>query len=248
MTAEPWSDRHATEIWAAAAFVPPVVAGVLSLGRPVVVDSHAVLILVLVVAVISAVGLAPTGVVSAVTAALAYDYFWTEPYGSLAIDNASDVITVALLLLVAAVSGRMSTWVVRQRTVAAQQTSYLAAVRTAVAARSASEAPDSSLDAVCESISAVLGVDRCRLARGGAPGTTRLAADGTVTQGDELLDVDRWGLPTDDVVVLPVAGASEATLRFEVSAASQVVCPSLEQRQVAALIARLAGAGLPTLH
>lgn len=248
MTAQPWSERHATEMWAAAAFLPPLLAGLASMGRPVVVDSHAVLVLVLVVALISAVGPSAAGVGAAVTAAVAFDYFWTEPFGSLAIDDASDVITVALLLLVAVASGQLSMWVTRQQATAAQQRSYLAAVQTAVTTRSASEAPDDSLEAVCEAITAVLGVDRCRLVRGGTPGTTRLGADGDVTQSGRTLDVARRGLPTDDVIVLPVGGAAEATVRFEVSAASQVAHPTLEQRQVAALIARLVGAGLPTLH
>ncbi len=248
MTAQPWSERHATEMWAAAAFVPPLVAGLASLGRPVVVDSHAVLVLVLVVALISAVGPAPAGVGAAVTAALSFDYFWTEPVGSLAVDDASDVITVALLLLVAVASSQLRMRVTRQQATAAQQRSYLAAVQTAVATRSASEAPDDSLEAVCEAITAVLGADRCRLVRGGTPGTTRLGADGVVTQNGRALDVVRSGLPTDDLIVLTVGGASEAAVRFEVSAASQVARPSLEQRQVAALIARLVGAGLPTLH
>lgn len=248
MTAQPWSERNATEMWAAAAFIPPLVAGLVCLGRPVVVDSHAVLVLVLVVALISAIGPTGAGVGAAITAALAFDYFWTEPFGSLAIDDVSDVITVALLLLIAVASSQLSMRVTRQQVTAGQQRSYLAAVQTAVATRSASDAPDDSLEAVCDAITAVLGVDRCRLVRGGTPGTTRLGTDGVVTQSGRALDVARAGLPTDDVIVLPVGGADEATVRLEVSAASQVVRPSLEQRQVAALIARLVGAGLPTLH
>jgi K+-sensing histidine kinase KdpD len=115
----PWSDRHATEMWAAAAFVPPFVAGLLSLGRPVLVDSHAALVLVLVVAAISAFGPSASGLAAAATAALAFDYFWTEPFGSLAIWHVG--ITMVLLLLVAASTGWLSGWVARQRTSAAQQ-------------------------------------------------------------------------------------------------------------------------------
>lgn len=233
---------------AAAAFVPPLVAGLLSLGRPVVVDGHAALVLVLVVAVIATFGPTAAGLLAAGSAALAYNYFWTEPYGSLSIDGASDVVTVALLLLVAVASGWLSTWVAQQQATAAQQRNYLSAVQVAAAARSASDAPDASLQAVCDSITAVLGADRCRVVRGGPSRATTLHADGTLTRGDEVVDVDRRGLPTDDVIVLPVEGAGAASFRFEVSAASQVARPSLEQRQVAALIARLAGAGLPAVH
>ncbi len=234
-------------MWTAAAFGPPVVAGLLSLGRPVVQDSHAILALVLVVAVISASGRSMAGIAAAFTAALIYDYAWTEPYGSLAIHDVSDVITVALLLVVAVATGPFTRWAVQQQSTAAQQRNYLTAVETADAA-STNDAPDSSLDAVCDSIAAVLGADRCRLVRSGASGTNRLHPDGSVTQGDRVIDVDRAGLPTDDVIVVPIGGVSEAVARFEVTASSRIARPSLEQRQVAALVARLAGAGLPTLR
>jgi K+-sensing histidine kinase KdpD len=233
-------------MWAVAAFVPPLVTGLLSLGRPVLVDSHAALVLVLVVAAVSTFGSSAVGVVAALTGALAYDYCWTEPYGSLSIADASDAITVVLLVLVAVLSAWLSGWVARQRAAAVQQRSYLEAVRTATAARAASDAPESSLRAVCDAVTAVLGVDRCRVARGAGAGSATLLTDGTVVRGTHVVDVDRSGLPTDDVLVLPVSGSGATEVHLEVTAATRVVRPTLEQRQVAALLARLAGADLTT--
>jgi Domain of unknown function (DUF4118) len=56
------------------------------------------LILVLAVAVVSAAGLRPAGLVASVTTALGYDYFWTEPYYSFRVLDTQDILTVLLLV------------------------------------------------------------------------------------------------------------------------------------------------------
>jgi K+-sensing histidine kinase KdpD len=84
----------------AAVFLGPVIAALLTLARPQLDENHVTLVLVLAVALISAAGLRPAGLVAAVTTALAYDYFWTEPQYSFRIFDSQDILTVVLLALV----------------------------------------------------------------------------------------------------------------------------------------------------
>ena len=81
MALSDWLARQRVVVWVAAVFLGPLVAALLTLTRPELHENHVTLILVLAVAVVSAAGHRPAGLVAAVTTALAYDYFWTEPGG-----------------------------------------------------------------------------------------------------------------------------------------------------------------------
>src|SRR5215212_5612116 len=126
-----WLLRHRTVVWVAAVFLGPVVAALLTLARPQLHENHVTLILVLTVAVVSAVGLRPAGLVAAVTTAVAYDYFWTEPYYSFRILDTQDILTVLLLVLVGVAIEQLSWWAGRQRATAARRLGYLTALRHA---------------------------------------------------------------------------------------------------------------------
>ena len=101
MVLSDWLTQHRAVVWLAAVFFGPVVAALLTLVRPQLHENHVTLVLVLAVALNSAAGLRPAGLVAAVTTALAYDYFWTEPYYSFRILDTQDILTVLLLVLVA---------------------------------------------------------------------------------------------------------------------------------------------------
>ena len=101
-----WLGRHRAVVWIAAVLLGPVVAALLTVARPQLHENHVTLILVLAVAAVSAAGLRPAGLVAAVTTAIAYDYFWTEPYYSLRIFDTQDILTVLLLVLVGGACGR----------------------------------------------------------------------------------------------------------------------------------------------
>jgi two-component system sensor histidine kinase KdpD len=62
-------------------------------------------------------GLAP-GALAGVTSALAYNFFFTEPIHTLRIDRVTDVVTVAVLLIVALVTGRLAAGVRKQARIA----------------------------------------------------------------------------------------------------------------------------------
>ena len=201
------------------------------------------LILVLAVAVVSAAGLRPAGLVAAATTALAYDYFWTEPYYSFRIFNTNDILTVLLLVLVGGAIEQLSWWAGRQRAAAARRLDYLTALRRA-AEPIAPETHAATLEAVSNMVSTVLDADSCRLVLGERMPMTVLHSDGSVTRAGRVMDVDTDGLPTDDVIAIPVPRPEAGPGYFAVIAATHVARPRPEQRQVAALLAHLAAGSL----
>ena len=238
-----WLGRHRAVVWIAAVLLGPVVAALLTLARPQLHENHVTLILVLAVAAVSAAGLRPAGLVAAVTTAIAYDYFWTEPYYSLRIFDTQDILTVLLLVLVGGAIEQLSWWAGRQRAVATRRLDYLTALRNA-AEPLAPETHAATLDAISDTVSKVLDADSSRLVLNEPLPATVLHSDGTVTRAGTMMDPDRDGLPTDDVIAIPVPRPGSRPAYLAVTAATHVARPRTEQRQVAALLAHLAADSL----
>jgi K+-sensing histidine kinase KdpD len=243
MAVSDWLARHRGVVWAAAVFLGPVVAALLTLACPQLHENHVTLVLVLAVAVVSAAGLRPAGLVAAVTTALAYDYFWTEPYYSFRIFNTNDILTVLLLVLVGGAIEQLSWWAGRQRATAARRLDYLTALRRA-AEPIAPETQAAALEAISDMVSTVLNADSSRLVLGERLPITVLHDDGSVTRAGRVMDVDSDGLPADDIIAIPVPRPDHRPGYFAVTAATHVARPRAEQRQVAALLSRLAAGSL----
>jgi K+-sensing histidine kinase KdpD len=243
MALSDWFARHRAVVWLAAVFLGPVVAGLLTLARPQLHENHATLLLVLAVAMVSAAGLRPAGLVAAVTTGLAYDYFWTEPYYSFRILDTQDILTVILLVLVGGAIEQLSWWAGRQRATAARRLDYLTALRRA-AEPIAPETHAAALAAISDTVSNVLDADSCRLVLDERLPPTVLHDDGSITRAGRAMDVDTDGLPTDDVIAIPVPRPDDRPGYFAVVAATHVARPRAEQRQVAALLAHLAAGSL----
>ncbi len=239
------TQRQRIAVWLAAVFLGPVVASLLTLARPQLHENHVTLLLVLAVAMVSAAGLRPAGLVAAVTTGLAYDYFWTEPFYSFRIFDTQDILTVLLLVLVGAAIEQLSWWGGRQRAAAVRRSDYLTALSQA-AEPIAPEAHAATLATISDTVRAVLDADSSRLVldEGRLPDTV-LHGDGSVTRAGRIIDVDREGLPTDDVIAIPVPRPGSPPAYLAVTAASHVARPQPEQRQVAALLAHLAAGSLP---
>ena len=243
MVLSDWFARHHPVVWFAAIFLGPVVAALLTLARPELHENHVTLILVLAVAVVSAAGLRPAGLVAAVTTALAYDYFWTEPYYSFTIFDTQDILTVLLLVVVGGAIEQLSWWAGRQHAVAARRLDYLTALRRA-AEPIAPETQVPALEAIADTVLNVLDADSCHLVLDDHLPTTVLHGDGSVTRAGRSIDVDTDGLPTDDVIAIPVPTPDSHPAYFAVIAATHVARPRAEQRQVAALLAHVAAQSL----
>ena len=187
MVLSDWLARHRPAVWTAAVFLGPVVAALLTLARPQLHENHVTLVLVLAVAVVSAVGLRPAGLVAALTTALAYDYFWTEPYYSFRIFDTQDVLTVLLLVLVGAAIEQLSWWASRQRAVAVRRLDYLTALRRA-AEPIPPETQVAALEAIADTLLNVLDADSCDLVLDERLPELVLHSDGTVTRSRRVLD------------------------------------------------------------
>ena len=106
--------------WAVGAFVASLLIGLLiEPFRGTIGLENVVILYLLVVVAAAAIGGRAAGMVAALSAALAYDYFLTTPYHTLVIDSLAQVITVVLLVVtgtVASIGGR-----VRRRSAAIAQ-------------------------------------------------------------------------------------------------------------------------------
>src|SRR4051794_39084526 len=78
--------------------------------RGEVANADVALVLMLFVLAGAVVGGRTAGVLSALAAAMAFDFFHTQPYGTLKIANKDDIITTIILLLVGLVIGEVATW------------------------------------------------------------------------------------------------------------------------------------------
>jgi K+-sensing histidine kinase KdpD len=97
-------------VWGGAGFAASLIVGVaLSPFRSSMGLENVVIVYLAVVAVAAAIGGRAAGLVSSLSAALSYNFFFTTPYYTLRIDSAGQVITVVLLFaggLLASLGGR----------------------------------------------------------------------------------------------------------------------------------------------
>jgi K+-sensing histidine kinase KdpD len=97
--------------WAVGAFVASLLIGLLvEPFRGTIGLENVVILYLLVVVAAAGIGGRAAGIVAAVSAALAYDFFLTTPYHTLVIDSLAQVITVVLLVatgVVVSIGGRV---------------------------------------------------------------------------------------------------------------------------------------------
>ena len=86
---------------------PVVISGILVLVRDELYPTNAALVLVLPVLAAAILCGRWGGVVSAVVAALCFDFFFTRPYSSFSIDRGDDIETMVVLLVVGLVVGEL---------------------------------------------------------------------------------------------------------------------------------------------
>jgi K+-sensing histidine kinase KdpD len=225
---------------AAAVLAPLVVCLTLTGFRDSVPAASAVLVLVLCVVAAAATGDRLAGAVAAVSSGLWFDFFLTEPFNRLAIDDPDDLQAAVLLVLIGLSVTELAIWGRRQQAQGARRSGYLDGVVAAAATVSRGEAgPDEVVHVVAAHIADVLGADSCRYVAGPVrdPRVALLDHEGVLTQNGHRRDVDRTGLPVDEYVAIEVRRATRVVGHFEVTAATRVVRPSSEQCRVAVLLA-----------
>jgi K+-sensing histidine kinase KdpD len=221
--------------WAVAGFAASIVAGVAL--RPLRSSAgleNVVVVYVIVVALTAAIGGRAAGLASSLSAALAYNYFFTTPYETLRIDSAEQVATVVLLFvagLLASLGGRAT----RRARVEAREEADVLQLLTAVNLAAARGGLRADRVAV-EGLRDLLEARAVRVVRVGPEGDLVVAEAGQL-EGD--LDLD--GLPHLDeegripsghrrsvggTLVLPAEGAVVDLVRRDRRVGSLVIVPT----------------------
>lgn len=252
MGAERVISRHRPAVVVVAALAPLLACALIVPFRDGVANTNAALALVLVVVAAAASGIRAAGVVAALSGALWFDFFLTEPYHRFSIADRADIETAVLLVLVSLAVTEVALWGRRQQGVASRQEGYLSGVvSTAGLVAAGGSRPETLIEHVADQLVEVLGIDDCRFDSAPGPELARLRGDGTVVRGSQTVNVDRYGLPTDTEVELPVQHDGIDHGRFLLTASTRIARPSLSQRQVAVVLADQVGAALahePRLH
>ena len=223
-----------------AAVAPLAACSVLAVFRDSVTQATAALVLVLIVVAVAATGDRVAGIVAAVSGGVWFDFFLTQPYGTLAITDSDDVEVVVLLVLVGSAVAELALWGLRQQSRASRRSGYLEGVlRAAAIATERQTSPQIMTSLVTDEVVDVLGIDAGRFVPG--PTVTANAAvleqSGLVSRHGRMLDVERDGLPTDGEIALVVSHGGAAVGQFMLTASTRVARPSIEQRKVAVLLA-----------
>ncbi len=224
--------------------LPLAACAVLALFRDDFANTNAALLLVLVVVAVAAAGRRLPGWIAAVSAAVWFDFFLTQPYNRFTIDNRDDVETMLLLLIVGGGVTELCVWGRRQRDLAVRQSGYLDGIRAAAEAVASTESSPSALvEKVGAELTALLGLERVRFDYGTGLDYPRLQHDGTVVRGQAEWDVEHDGLPTDKEVELLVESGGGFRGRFLLTATEESR-PSRTERLVAVSLADQVGAAL----
>jgi K+-sensing histidine kinase KdpD len=220
---------------------------VLAVFRASVTAETGALVLVLIVVAAAATGDRLAGFVAAISCGAWFEFFLTEPFGRFTITDPNDIEVTVLLVLVGIAVTEIALWGRRQQARASRRAGYLDGVlgtSTIIALRETS--PEALIDHVAKEIVQILDIDDCTFVPGTGPRPedARLDHDGNVTRRGHRVDVERDGLPTDERIGLIVRQGSVVHGHFELTAATRVVWPSVEQLGVAVLLADQIGAAL----
>jgi hypothetical protein len=176
---------------------------------------NVVLVLVLFVLLGATIGGRRAGVVSALIAAVSFDFFHTTPYNSLKMDNASDIETTVLLLVVGLALGEIALRADRIRFAVGGTRRDLGRVHRVARLAADGETVDDLISAVAAELTDTLGLTRCSFERAPFRGEyPTLQPTGAITgHGIRHYTHDGYELPREGVE-LPVLVHDQPIGRF----------------------------------
>jgi K+-sensing histidine kinase KdpD len=208
-------------------------------------NTDAALALVLVIVAVAAVGNRLAGLLAAVSAAVWFDFFLTQPFERFTITRHTDIETTVLLLAVGAAVTEIAVQGRRYNAAAARRAGYLDGINTAARAVATGGEPRVVIDQVGGQLTRLLSLSRCRYQDGaaGIGSPPRLLRDGQVAFGDSIWDTDHEGLPTgvDTELLVEAGGLLQGRFLLTPGPGTRA---TLEQRLVAVALADQAGAAL----
>lgn len=207
------AEREGGEIGAAlGAGTAILVAGALVGLRSVLSNTSVALILVLVIVGAATIGGRKAGVFTAVAAAIAFDFFHTEPYNRLTIDSADDVETLVLLVVVGLAAGELVQWGREKHRRGAMSHDELGRVHRV--AEVALQSPAELMDLALAELGDGLGLQSCRYEPGPATALRpEISPKGTISRTSYRLSGGEFELPPDEVA-LPVRADGADAGRF----------------------------------
>jgi hypothetical protein len=230
---------------AAGLIAPLILSAVLLPARSGLANTDVALILVVVVVAVAASGDRLAGAVAALSAAVWFDFFYTRPYERFTIDKAADVKTAVLLLMVGLAVSQLAARARRLEVIAVTDADYLSRIHDAAELTQSARSAGAVVDLVKKQLTDLLNLRECRFEYGSLLGhPPRLEQDGTVTVGRRHWDVERRGLP-DEEIELRTFGNGHFYGRFMLCPAPGAA-PSLQARLVAVTLADQAGRALDT--
>jgi hypothetical protein len=230
---------------AAAVVAPLAVSAMLLPVRGSLSRADVVLILVLVIVAVAANGHRLAGALAALSAAVWFDFFFTQPQHSFAITNAADVRSAVLLLMIGLGVSQLAARARRLRMIAVTDAGYLTRLHDTAELTQTSRSPGTVVDHVKRELTELLDLRDCRFEYGSLLGhPARLEQDGAVVVGHRHWDVDRRGLPDQDIE-LRTFGNGHFYGRFMLRPTPGTI-PSLQARLVAVTLADQVGRTLET--
>jgi K+-sensing histidine kinase KdpD len=226
---------------------PLALAAILVPFRSSFPNTDAALALLLVVVAVAANGDRLAGILAAVSAAVWFDFFLTQPYQRFSITSRTDIETTVLLLVIGMAVTELAVWGRRQHVAASRRAGYLDGLNSAAQAVAAGDSPAVLIEQVTGQLTQLLSLRSCRFQYGiaGIGQPARLHHDGSVTVGHRTWDVDAQGFPGDTDLELLVESGGLFQGRF-LMAPVPGARPTLEQRLLAIAFADQVGAGLAT--
>ena len=231
----------------AALAVPLALAAILVPFRTSFPNTDAALALILVVVAVAANGDRLAGVLAAVSAAVWFDFFLTQPYERFSITNRTDIETTVLLLVIGVAVTELAVWGRRQHAAASRRAGYLEGISSAAQAVATGGSPSVLTEQVTGQLTRLLTLRSCRFQHGvaGIGRPARLQHDGSLTVQHRVWDVDAEGFPADTDVELLVESGGLFQGRFLMTP-DRYAHPTLEQRLLAVALADQVGAALAT--
>jgi hypothetical protein len=234
---------------AAALIAPLAAAAILLPFRASWPNTNVALLLVVVVVAVAAIGNRVAGAIAAIGAAVWFDFFFTVPYERFTIRSSADVTTFALLLVVGVAVSQLAAYARRLKVVAITDAGYLAQIHQTASLTQTARFPEAVVDHVREQLVSLLDLQECRFEYGALLGhPPRLEPDGTVLAARGRWDVEKAGLPSEEIE-LRTFGNGQYYGRFMLTP-KPGSRPSLQARLVAVTLAdqvgRALAAGTPT--
>ncbi|MGE5760382.1 MAG: DUF4118 domain-containing protein [Gemmatimonadota bacterium] len=157
----------------AALVAPLLLTAILAPFRTSFANTDAALALIVVVVAVAANGYRLAGILAALSSAVWFDFFLTQPYARFSISGRTDVETTILLIVIGVAVTEIAVWGRRQHEMASRRAGYLDGIRSAAAAVAAGKSSSDVAEQVCDWLVQVLslrvGAGSNTASRGWAP-------------------------------------------------------------------------------